>query len=42
LRVAVDSALDLVFPRDIVYLYPLYAAHGAAPAAIDVEGDAAA
>jgi NADH dehydrogenase len=34
LRVAIDWTLDLFFPRDIVYLRPLHAAHRAeAPAA---------
>jgi NADH dehydrogenase len=28
LRVAIDWTLDLFFPRDIVYLRPLHAAHG--------------
>jgi NADH:ubiquinone reductase (H+-translocating) len=35
LRVALDWTLDLFFPRDIVYLRPLHAAHG--PDALAVE-----
>ncbi|MGD9857816.1 MAG: NAD(P)/FAD-dependent oxidoreductase [Planctomycetaceae bacterium] len=38
LRVAIDWTLDLVFPRDIVYLRPLHTAHG--PGAVSHEPEA--
>ena len=37
LRVALDWALDLFFPRDIVYLRPLHTSRG--PAAVPSEGE---
>ena len=36
-RVALDWTLDLFFPRDIVYLRPLHAAHG--PGIVLAEAD---
>jgi hypothetical protein len=40
LRVAIDWTLDLYFPRDIVDLRPLHAAHGQGPVSRPVSADA--
>lgn len=38
-RVALDWTLDLVFPRDIVYLRPLHSVRGAAPVSLAEVGN---